>query len=238
MSWQCYLADVQPNTTPWYEWRRQGLGGSDIPMLLGVSPYKDATIKGLALDKLGLVPPRESVSWPARRGQLLEPKARKMLGDRYNVDIYVACVEHRQHRHHRASLDGYWWIDDRLEICELKALKHETHLLFGRVVDGLAPKHALPLHLLVQCQWQLYVSGADVCHLCCYSEKKDETRQLHVVHLTPEPCLWAGWMLPPAEQFWSRLTVLRRVGYNVGGVGLEQFEEDYTHIFEGGKSCV
>lgn len=229
-AWQ---VDIAQNSVPWHEWRKGGVGGSEIPVILGISAYKDATVKRLVRQKLGLEQPTEFLNWAARRGQLLEPRARKLLAERLNVGIYVACVEHRTHRHHRASLDGYWSYgpDDETHICEIKALNHELHLLFGEVADGERPVHDLPAHLLVQCQWQLYVSGADCCHFSCYSEKKGEARQLHTVRLRPEPVLWGVYLLPVVERFWQRVEVMRRVGYGVGGVGEDMFERDFHELF-------
>ena len=225
--------DLAQNTRPWHDWRRGGIGGSEIPTVLGISPYEDATVKRLVRQKLGLEQPTEFLNWAARRGQLLEPKARKMLADRYAAGIWVACVEHRVHRHHRASLDGYWSFGPQEEthICEIKALNHELHLLFGEVADGERPVHDLPAHLLVQCQWQLYVSGAECCHFCCYSEKRGEERQLHVVKLYPEPVLWGVYLIPAVERFWRRLQIMQRVGYGMGGVGEDVFEKDFRELF-------
>lgn len=228
-----YQIDVPQNSRPWHDWRREGIGGSEIPIVLGISPYKDASIKRLVRQKLGLEQPTEFLNWAARRGQLLEPKARKMLADRLNVSIYCACIEHIEHRHHRASLDGFWnhRFSGETEIAEFKALNHELHQLFGRVYDGLEPVSVLPAHLLCQCQWQLYVSQASVCHFCCYSEKRGEARQLHPIRLKPEPEYWRSTILPAVERFWSRLEIMRLVGYGEGGVGEKEFEQDFRELF-------
>lgn len=228
-----FQADVLPNTPPWYAWRRQGITATDVAVILGCSPYEDATIRRLVMDKCGLIPPPETISYPMRRGQLLEPKARKMLQDRLDVDIYVACVEHRQNRHHRASLDGFWTYGpgSDLHLCELKALNHELHQQFGRVVDGEAPVHSLPLHLLIQCQWQLYVTGAYLLWFCNYSQKVGEDRQLHAIRLYPEPVLWGAYMLSAVDAIWPKIQAMQAVGYGVDGVSVEQFDADFREVF-------
>lgn len=228
-----YQVDIQQNTLAWHAWRREGIGGSEITVVLGISPYPDSTVKRLVRQKLGLEQPTEFLNWAARRGQLLEPKARKMLAERLDVSIYAGCVEHRLHRHHRASLDGFWHhpYTGATEIAEFKALNHELHLLFGDVYDGRRPVSALPSHLLAQCQFQLYVSQAAVCYFCCYSEKRGEARQLHPIRLKPEPEYWRSTILPAVERFWDRLEIMRAVGYGEGGVGEEEFERDFQELF-------
>ena len=205
-AWQ---VDYTPNTPEWTAWRRDGVGGSDIPTVLGKSPYPDATIRRLALDKLGLITEPRLENYAMRRGHLLEPRARKLFAERLDVEVYVACVEHLERRHHRVSLDGWFRRRDEIHIIEIKCLDHEQHLLFGRVYDKVEPVSALPLHLLLQCQWQLYVSGADCCHLCNFSIKRGEERPLHCIRLYPEPILWAGYMIPCVDAFWSNIECIR-----------------------------
>lgn len=215
--------DVLPNTPEWLQWRRTGVGGSDVPILLGVSSYHDASVYNLAVDKLGLVEipeTMEEMPYAMRRGIYLEPKARRMLEESVKVPIYSVCGQREDFAHHIVSLDGWWEGRKATRIAEFKALKHEIHLQFEQVADGYAEPSSLPVGLLVQCQWQLYVSGADWCYLCCYSEKKGEERQFHKVRLYPEPDLWYDVLIPTVDKFWRGLESVRNL---VGdGMGWEE----------------
>jgi putative phage-type endonuclease len=220
-------ADVLPNTPAWLRWRRTGVGGSDVPILLGVSSYKDVSVYDLALEKLGLVEIPETTDempYKMRRGLYLEPKARRMLEESVKVPIYSVCGEREDFPHHKVSLDGLWSVRGSTRIAEFKALKHEIHLQFEQVVDGNAEPSSLPVGLLVQCQWQLYVSGADWCYLCNYSEKKGEERQFHRVKLYPEPDLWHDVLIPAVDKFWHNVQLAQAVGADLQA-------DDLAHLF-------
>jgi putative phage-type endonuclease len=216
-------ADVLPNTPEWLRWRRTGVGGSDVPILLGVSSYADASVYNLAVEKLGLVEIPETMDempYAMRRGIYLEPKARRILEESVKAPIYSVCGEREDFPHHKASLDGLWSVRRSTRIAEFKALKHEIHLQFERVSDGHAEPSSLPVGLLVQCQWQLYVSGAEWCYLCNYSEKKGEERQFHRVKLYPEPDLWHDVLIPVVDKFWRGLESVRNLAGD--GMGWEE----------------
>lgn len=230
----CDVVNVAPNTEPWLAWRRDGLGGSDIPIILGHSPYKDATPMRVCADKLGLIPdPGET--WPMKRGRLLEPVARGLLQQRLAASVRVVCLQRKDCPHHRVSLDG-WFLHGpgrQLQIVEIKAYGEEKHNLLGEI-EKSGDIARIPYDLMLQAQWQLYVSGASVCHLCSYWQRTlqdDSEASLHRIPILPEPSLIARHVLPAAEKFWARLSVLRRVGYGVGGVSLDLFDEDYRAIF-------
>lgn len=207
------------------------MGGSDVPILLGVSSYKDASVHSLALDKLGITPIPETMDdmpYAMRRGLYLEPEARLRLEEVVKVPIYSVCGQREEpgREHHIVSLDGMWSVRRSTRIAEFKALKHEIHLQFEQVADGYAEASSLPVGLLVQCQWQLYVSGAEWCYLCNYSEKKGEERQFHRVRLYPEPDLWHDVLTPAVDKFWRALESVR----NLAGDGMG-WEEAIGEVF-------
>lgn len=235
---ECDVADIQQRTAPWLAWRRAGIGGSDVPIILGLSPYKDASIKRVVLDKLGLIPDPAEENGAMMRGRLLEPKARAMLAPRLGgVDIYTACVSRKDYPFARVSLDGYFSYgkEDLAYIIEIKCLRAELHALVEQIAAKKAPLHSLPCDLALQVQWQLYVTGAHACHFASFwqrtMKRDDNSGTLHRVTLYPEPALWSVYLLPAMMEFNRKLEILRRVGYGVGGVGMDQFHADYADIF-------
>src|SRR5689334_11308387 len=93
---------LRQHSPEWDRWRSEGLGASDGPALVGVSPY--LTTEKLWEQKTG------QASWSqsghaTRWGQSKEPEARRLWEDRTGQIFQPACVEHPDYPWLRASLD-------------------------------------------------------------------------------------------------------------------------------------
>jgi putative phage-type endonuclease len=90
----------------WLEWRRGGIGASDVAGLLGLSKWSSPFT--IWCDKLGLSPPSED-SERMRMGRRMEPVLRDEFMDR--THLYVAgeqsAVTSEEHPWARATLDGW-----------------------------------------------------------------------------------------------------------------------------------
>src|SRR3990172_7017919 len=96
---------MKQNTPAWLEWKNQGLGSSDAPIIMGVSPWMTAL--QLWEIKTGKFKPSQESNWAMERGSRLEPKARahyQLLTER---DMTPALKEHPEYPFLRASLDGF-----------------------------------------------------------------------------------------------------------------------------------
>ena len=83
--------ELQQGSTAWLAWRRGGVGASDAPAIMGVSPWMD--LDTLWLDKTGRR--RGGFSNHAmRRGQRLEPEARALYIRTTRVRVEPVCLEH------------------------------------------------------------------------------------------------------------------------------------------------
>lgn len=135
----------------WTEWRSKGLGASDAPVVMGVSPYKTRLV--LWEEKVGLAAPYEG-NWATRRGNELEPKARAHYELIYNTPMPIAFVEHKDHPFIRASLDGY--NEEKSIVLEIKCPGKDDHntAKAGKVPDKYYP----------QVQHQLLATGAKLVH--------------------------------------------------------------------------
>lgn len=131
----------------WKKWRSEGIGASDAPIILGVSPWK--TRYQLWEEKSGLVT-RDISNWATERGNELEPKARANYELTTGLDMPVAFVEHKDLPFIRASLDG--WNPDANVVLEIKCPGAEDH---AKAVSGQIPAKYIP-----QVQHQLFVTGA------------------------------------------------------------------------------
>ena len=135
----------------WHEWRAKGLGASDAPIVLGVSPWK--TRHELWLEKTGQVGKDYKSNWAIDRGNRLEPLARAHYELMVGFDAPPCIVEHRDHPFIRASLDGYSPSHKRVLEIKCPGKKDHDNALLGKV-----PKKYYP-----QLQHQLYVTGAKSC---------------------------------------------------------------------------
>jgi putative phage-type endonuclease len=108
------------------EQRKLGIGGSDMPIILGLSNYK--TPYQLYLEKKGVYSNGDKMSPPQEWGNLLEPIIRDKFADKNNVIIQTPdTIIHPFHDFMRANIDGYiveW--DAVLEVkCSSQFMAHE-----------------------------------------------------------------------------------------------------------------
>lgn len=133
----------------WLEWRRNGIGSSDAPIIMGVSPWN--TPYGLYEEKAGLVEVKDEPNFAMARGIELEPKARAHYELMSDIDMPPVCIEHGKYPFLRASLDGF--NSNTKRILEIKCPGKEDHetALSGKV----------PEKYIWQLRHQLAVAEAD-----------------------------------------------------------------------------
>ena len=165
----------------WHEWRAGGIGGSDAAAILGLSPWCAPLL--LWQRKTGRAPEQE-VSFAMRRGQKLEPVARRLYEGLVGWEAPPVCVEHPTRPWLRVSLDGLDpWGDVPLEI---KCPNGDAHRL---ALDGRVPDYYAP-----QVQFQLLVTGARVLHYVSYNPSAcfGAGEQLSApVEVRPDPAMFA-----------------------------------------------
>lgn len=88
----------------WLEERRKGIGGSDSPAILGVSPYRTAL--DVWMEKRGLVEGQTETA-PMRRGKMLEPLIGQMFTEQTGIQFTKPeLMVHPEHSFLLASMDG------------------------------------------------------------------------------------------------------------------------------------
>lgn len=154
----------------WKKWRSEGLGASDAPIVMGVSPWK--TRYQLWEEKCGLNVKDDGNNWATRRGNDLEPKARAHYELLHTIDMPVAFVQHKDYPFIRASLDGY--NEEKRVILEIKCPGKEDHekARVGEIPDKYWP----------QVQHQLLATGADYVHYYSFDGESG-----HLVIAEPDP---------------------------------------------------
>jgi putative phage-type endonuclease len=90
----------------WLEWRRGGIGASDVAAILGISPW--ASPWSVWADKCGLLPPEPENEYMTA-GRWLEAAIGPWFS--HETGLFVAGEQtwctHREHEHHRCTVDGF-----------------------------------------------------------------------------------------------------------------------------------
>ena len=100
---------MEQNTDPWKEWRKKGVGGSDAPVIMLVSPYR--TPYQLYLEKLDLAvideKEQKSKEYIFAKGHKIEAQARSLLEIMYGgVEFRAGLIQMIDYPFLRASMDG------------------------------------------------------------------------------------------------------------------------------------
>lgn len=184
------LVDIKQNTDEWHEWRKGGVGSSDIAVIMGKSPFK--TRHQLWLERTGQVE-RENLSedYIVYRGTQLEPEARKIASIHLDRLFTPQCFIHRTYDHLRYSCDGHDVMFN--EIIEIKCPQKKNH--------NLAKSGTVPEYYLQQIQYGLLVSGANLAYYCSYNPN-DEEKDFVVIKVEPDRNLHSE-MIKETIAFWE-----------------------------------
>jgi putative phage-type endonuclease len=196
---------LEQGSPAWKLWRRDGIGGSDLAAILGISPFADATRAALLVEK---VTGRErETNFSMRRGTRLEPVARELYARHAGCTALPVCVEHADAPYIRCSLDGLCAAHPRVAgsrqwVLELKCPNWKVHEL---ALNGLVPDY-----YAVQCQWQLLCTGLDRCDFASFNDggRFGPDEHLAVVTLTTDAEV-QGRCLEAAEPFWAEVVAGR-----------------------------
>lgn len=136
----------------WREFRKGKIGSSDVPIILGLSPWESP----LEFWNRRILGKEIEANHAMKRGSELEDRARQIL-NRQTRENYQPCVlQSMENKSLIASLDGLWISEDgKVHIAEIKCPGEKTHSL---AKIGMIPEHYIP-QLCHQCM----ISGADTC---------------------------------------------------------------------------
>lgn len=146
--------DLIQGCPAWLQWRKGGIGGSDIAAIMGLSPFKDSI--DVYNEKKGISVP--FVNDSMRRGTLMEPEARYAFECAMRMSFPPVCWQHDEYDFCRVSLDGY----NEGCILEIKVTSPANYL---KVVESDTP----PAHYAIQVQWQLFVRGCKIAWLIFFN---------------------------------------------------------------------
>ena len=151
--------EINQNTFAWHTWRGKGVGSSDVPAILQISPW----VSRLELWELktGKREPAPMNAW-MERGKQMEGKARSDYEIRYSRDMTPILIEHDEETYMRASLDGWNALEKRL--IEIKCP--------GKATVELAKAGKIPPYYEAQIQYQMMLSKAVIADYYCFDGKE------------------------------------------------------------------
>jgi putative phage-type endonuclease len=150
-------SNVQNPEKAFHERRLKTVGSSDIPVIMGLSPY--STPIELWKIKTGLTKP-SAQNFAQARGVEMEPIARAWFNTRMMLDFQPRVFAHKDVPAFTASVDGY--CEKTNQVVEIKFSGARDH--------GTAKGGKVPEHYLAQCHWQYIVSGAATVYYLSYQE--------------------------------------------------------------------
>lgn len=145
-----YTETVYDDRAAWLAARRETIGGSDAPVILGLSRWQSPA--GLYAEKLGLLPPPEEQTEAQEMGLILEPIIRRLYEERTGQLVISPrpwlVRRSTKHPFMTYSPDGWVWRGDTRGVFQAKT----TSAWHGREWDDEPP-----IHYLVQLQHEMAV---------------------------------------------------------------------------------
>lgn len=158
------VKNLVQNTKSWLEARKTIIGGSDVPAIMGVSPFQ--TPLQLWQDKVRVGPKKEEKNFIFEKGHRLEDVARAKLEFLLNMTLPPMVVKHKDLEYCQVSLDGFN-LENKAQV-EIKYMGEKAWLALKE--SGFVPPHYMP-----QVQWQLIATGFDFSYFCGINDNNEIT---------------------------------------------------------------
>jgi len=194
------FVNLKQGTSEWHEFRQNGIGSSDISVLLGNSPFKK-TVNALRKEKVLEIPPGIEND-AMKRGKDEEPKAFLFLLTN-NPHLSQPCAIHAEFDYIRCSFDA---ICDKL-IYEIKTPGAAN---LEKALNGDFPRYWID-----QLQWQMLIADAEQGNLAIW-----DTEKAHIFPVVADMD-WRERALEAAKEFWESVIAC------LNGFPLE---EDYIEL--------
>lgn len=181
----------------WLEWRRKGIGGSDVSIIAGVNKFK--SVFQLWLEKTGQMELEEADSEYAHFGTLLEPIVKKefMLRTGKKIKARNEILRSEEFPFMLCDLDGVIYENGEMCIFEAKtasAYKQDTW------------ENGVPVEYILQVQHYMAVTGARKAYVAAlvggnhfYSHTVNRDEELISLITEMEREFWEGYVLTGTE---------------------------------------
>ncbi len=158
----------------WLDWRRKGIGGSDLAAIMGVSPFR--TARDVYYDKLNIVSADDEFddNWVAKEmGTILEPLVARIFRKKTGYEIFQIkkMFHHPEYPFMLADVDYFVRLPDgSTAILEIKTTGEESVKEWWR--DG---EKTVPEYYEAQGRHYMCVTDIDSVFYCClYGRSEDD----------------------------------------------------------------
>ena len=184
---------LQQGSDEWKAFRKKRIAASDVPIIMGVSPYK--TPYELAMEKLDLKKD-EKYSRVMQLGHYFEPRIRARVEIDMNLSFPDVVLFKKDIPWQMASLDGF--NADTSEFLEIKYMGDKN---FEDVKQTGPLDHHMP-----QLEMQFHVTGAKKGYYIPYTLDKEQRsiKEYAVIPIEPNANLRKE-MLPAIEAFYKQV---------------------------------
>lgn len=163
----------------WLAYRRQGIGGSDVAAILGISPFR--TARDLYDDKLNIASAADDAgNWVAlEMGHLLEPLVARIFAKKTGLEVFQIkkMFQHPQYPFMLADVDYFVRLPNgKIAILEIKTTNYNAKDHWWR--DG---EECVPVYYETQGRHYMAVMDIDEIFYCClYGNNEDEVIIRHL----------------------------------------------------------
>lgn len=182
----------------WLEYRRLGIGGSDVAAIMGISPFR--TARDVYYDKLGIAEVEGyEGNWVAMEmGNLLEGLVAEIFRHKTGFEVYQVkkMFQHPAHRFMLADVDSFITMPDGTKaILEIKTTNYNAKGRWWR--DGM---ETVPPYYEAQGRHYMAVTDIDRVFFCClYGNTEDET----IIRELRRDAAYEEEMIFLERQFWE-----------------------------------
>lgn len=218
------ISGMEQNTDLWLEWRKKGLGGSDMDTVLNGTELerKHLMWRILSGEKLHFAP---HIVTAMERGHRLEPEARKLAERACAAFFPAVCVESDFDERFRVSLDGL--SRNGKIVLEVKALAAATHL--KTIKDYRKTRSAqgsISPRYWTQIQYQLMVADADFALYAGFNpDVPNEADRFYMIPVQHDKLFQAN-IFEAAKAFFNQLDVYRGLPNIISITGYAQEGKD------------
>ncbi len=190
----------------WLEWRRNGIGASDISIIMGSNKYKSPL--SLWDEKCGFKA-EEEMNFAMEHGVRNEDVARQWVNENHQLNLEPLCVEDMEHSFFKASLDGYDM--EGKVLCEIKCPVSDD------ILDKARENRSIPMYWQHQIQWQIMLTQPTRAFVAVWDYRYDSCVTIEAF---AQPTLQKE-MKEKAHEFWRGVQM---------GVPPKPTEKDYIHV--------
>ena len=191
----------------WHEWRRKGIGGSDLAVLMNASPY--STVRDLWRKKSGIPialeeEERNTNLLAKERGHALEPVVAAEFARQTGLIPFEdkKIFRHPVHKFMIANVDRFLWIPDGMKD-KLAILECKTASVHQK---DKWENEAVPLYYELQCRHYMAVNDIDVCFIACLFDdltfvwrRIERDRDYEASIIAQEEDFWVNYVVAGVE---------------------------------------